>query len=267
MLNSVLLLDSVTDADVLAEDRIVVSGSHGGLYPAAIASKWKIRAVMFNDAGIGLDHAGVAGVLALAKVGMAAASVDCNSCRIGSAQDMMERGRISVVNSCAEQLGVEKGMAVKEAVRRFQNAPRPHRSMAPQKESRWETTLDNSATVVRLLDSAALVGKQDEGQIVVTGSHGGLIGGDPARALKASAKIAVFNDAGVGIDGIGISRLPALEQKGIASVTVDCATARIGDARSALNTGIISHANPTAHQMGAKTGLALKVWLANLKHR
>jgi len=264
MLNSVLLLDSITDADSLAGDRIVVSGSHGGLYPAAVASKWGIRAVLFNDAGIGLERAGVAGVLALDKIGMAAAGVDCHSCYIGSAQDMFERGRISVVNAVAAQLGVEEGMMVKKATGLFQNAVRPHSSMAPHKESRWETTLDKSGTVVRLLDSAALVDVQDDGQIIVTGSHGGLIGGDPARALKALAKIAVFNDAGIGIDEIGISRLPALEQRGVAAVTVDCTTARIGDARSAFNTGIISHTNPTARGMGATKGLALKVWLSNL---
>jgi len=159
-------LDSITDADSLAGDRIVVSGSHGGLYPAAVASKWGIRAVLFNDAGIGLERAGVAGVLALDKIGMAAAGVDCHSCYIGSAQDMFERGRISVVNAVAAQLGVEEGMMVKKATGLFQNAVRPHSSMAPHKESRWETTLDKSGTVVRLLDSA---------QGIALGNHSGQI--------------------------------------------------------------------------------------------
>ena len=51
----------------------MITGSHGGLYPAAIASKWQMRAVIFNDAGMGLENAGVAGVMALENIGMAAA--------------------------------------------------------------------------------------------------------------------------------------------------------------------------------------------------
>ena len=88
-----------------------------------------------------------------------------------------------------------------------------------------------------------------------------LIGGDPSRALKAKAKIVVFNAAGVGIEGIGITRLPALDKRGVAAVAVDCQTARIGDAASALDTGLISHANQMAMNLAAAQGLALKAWL------
>ena len=105
---------------------------------------------------------------------------------------------------------------------------------------------------------------QDTEKIVVTGSHGGLIGGDSRRALKAQARIGVFNDAGVGIEGIGITRLPALDQINVAAVTISCHTARIGDAWSTLETGVISHTNSTAKTLGARKGLALKAWLENL---
>ena len=95
----------------------------------------------------------------------------------------------------------------------------------------------------------------------MTGSHGALIGGDPARALKAKARIAVFNDAGVGIESIGITRLPALDDRGVAAVTVSAATARIGDAASALETGVISHTNELAAKLGARVGAQLGGWL------
>ena len=61
-----ILLDSITD--VTGEGGIVVSGSHGGMFPAAIASKWQLNAVVFNDAGIGLERAGVAGVMELIEL-------------------------------------------------------------------------------------------------------------------------------------------------------------------------------------------------------
>jgi len=259
-----LLLDSITDVSELVRERIVVSGSHGGHYPAALASHAGVGAVLFNDAGIGLEDAGVAGVLSLSKVGMAAAAVDCMSCRIGSAQDAVDRGRISVANAVAAELGIRAGMTVDDAVNCLGKGPLPHGILPDHVEARQSVALGKAGPVIWLLDSASLVRPEDEGQIVITGSHGGLIGGDPARALKAAARIAVFNDAGVGLDDVGISRLPALDQKSIAAVTVSCMSARIGDAVSALETGVISHANDTAVKLGAAVNLSLKVWLKNL---
>ena len=254
-------LDSITDANAESRGRLVVSGSHGGIYPASVASRWDIQAVLFNDAGIGFEDAGVAGVLELANVGMAAAAVDCNTCRIGSATDATERGRISVVNGVAKSLGIKEGMSVIEALKRLTKAPTPTGKLPPVPEARSTITLPASERVIHLLDSASLVTSDDIGEIVITGSHGGLIGGDPARALKTAARIAVFNDAGVGIDGVGISRLPALNGRGIAAVTVDCWTARIGDAVSTLKTGVLSHVNRTAEAQGAQRGSTLHSWL------
>lgn len=264
MNNAPLLLDSITDADAASAGRVVVSGSHGGLYPAAVASKWGIRAVLFNDAGIGFEEAGVAGVLKLAEAGMASAATDCLSCRIGSAADAVARGRISVVNAVAGGLGLIAGMRVSDALAALDGAPAPAAKLPPVAEARRNETLPESGRTVSLLDSASLAVPEDAGGIVITGSHGGLIGGDPARALKADARLAVFNDAGVGIDGIGITRLPALDQRRVAAVTVDCRTARIGDAASALETGVISHVNKTAESQGAQKGAGLRDWLETL---
>ena len=114
------------------------------------------------------------------------------------------------------------------------------------------------------MDSASLVTDDDAGKILITGSHGALIGGDPKRAIKAAARIAIFNDAGFGADDIGITRLSALEAQGIAAVTVSADTARIGDAASALETGVISACNQAAKGLGARTGNRLVDWLSSL---
>ncbi len=256
-----LLLDSITDLKPEHAGLIAVCGSHGGAYPAALASHGGLKAVVLNDAGRGYQDAGVAGVLALAGVGMAAAAADCFSCLIGSAEDSYAHGTISVSNPLAEQLGVAAGMAVREAAGRLVDAPMPNRQLAPGEEARSDVTLPTHGLTVSLLDSASLVRPMDAGKVVVTGSHGGLIGGNPARALKADCRIAVFNDAGIGKNAIGISRLPALDGRGIAAVTVSHDSACIGDARSALETGVISAANETAVALGATKGQALTAWL------
>jgi len=262
-MDGVLFLDSITDADAGAAGRVVVCGSHGGLYPAVVASQADVRAVAFNDAGIGLEDAGIKGVLALAGVGMAAIAADCQSCHIGDARDIARIGRVSTANAVAKELGVRPGMKVAEAMGQLADAPEPHGRLSRVAEAR-RRHIPPGGQVVELLDSASLIVPEDAGRIVVTGSHGALIGGNPARGLKARARIAVFNDAGVGLDGIGITRLPALETLGVAAVTVSAATARIGDAASGLETGVISHANGLATAMGALAGEGLAAWLTDL---
>ena len=258
------LLDSITDATDTTAGKIVISGSHGGMYPASVASRADVRAVLFNDAGIGLDRAGIAGVMALADVGMAAAGVDCHSCHIGSADDMLARGVISTVNAIAKHSGINTGMPVAKAVALLTNAPQPHAMLKPHAETRKTVVIGAKGPSVELLDSASLVSDRDTGKIVVTGSHGGLIGGDPTRAIKAPVRIAVFNDAGFGADNIGSTRLPALDARAIAAVTVSCNTARIGDAASALATGVISDLNPTAKLAGAVKDMRLSDWFSML---
>ena len=95
-----------------------------------------------------------------------------------------------------------------------------------------------------LIDSASMVDPLgDAGAVVVTGSHGGLVGGDPARALGVAAFAAAYNDAGIGIEAAGIARLPALDIRGIAAITVAAASARIGEARSTFEHGNITAMN------------------------
>lgn len=254
MVRPLRLLDSITDADATAAGAVVVSGSHGGEYPAVIASRAGIHSVIFNDAGIGLDEAGIAGVKALEAVGMAAAAAGCMSCRIGSADDMMENGIISYANTLASGRNISVGQFVAEAAQRLGHAAAPFRQLDAVAESRSLEIVDGVGAPVLLVDSASLVKPEDAGRLIVTGSHGSLIGGDPARALKARAKFAVFHDAGFGKDRTGVTRLPALDELGVAAVTVSHESGRIGDARSCLETGIISAVNASAEAAGYRIG-------------
>lgn len=56
------------------------------------------------------DVAGIAGLVHLEAIGMAAAAVDCMSARIGDGRSMWQTGLISHVNALPSQAGVARGM-------------------------------------------------------------------------------------------------------------------------------------------------------------
>jgi len=121
----VVVADSVTALGPEARGAVLVTGSHGGMIAAHYALEAGVRAAVFNDAGRGLDDAGIAGVMALAGAGMAAAAVSHASARIAQAADTLARGEIAHANATAASLGVIAGMACREAVERLRLAPMP----------------------------------------------------------------------------------------------------------------------------------------------
>lgn len=259
----ILLADTITKLPPEAVGAVVVSGSHGGRYPGYLAAQAGVRAVILNDAGIGRDEAGIGSLAYLEALGIAAATVSHLSCRIGDTADMLERGTISRANGPASLVGVRQECTCREAADLLKAAPRLSVEAPPIGEARREFAVTGSRRRIWLLDSASLVRPEDAGEIVVTGSHGGLIGGDPALALKVQADIAVFNDAGRP-DGPGLSRLPALEARGMAAVTVSARSARIGDAASTFHDGIVSAANAPAIARFACPGEPLAAWLTRM---
>lgn len=249
----VVVADTITKLPAEAVGSVVVSGSHGGLYPGYVAAHGGVRAVILCDAGIGKDEAGIGALPYLAAFGIAAGAVSHLTCRIGDTGDMLVRGRISRVNPIAERLGVREGDSTSDAASKLRAAPRVSIDPPAFGEVRSLVSHGDGRPIV-LLDSAAMVGPEDVGQIIVTGSHGGLVGGNPAMALRAEGYAAVFNDAGIGIENAGIARLPALDARGIAAFTVAAGSARIGDAKSSFEDGVISAVNVKAAAMGAQVG-------------
>ena len=103
-----------------------------------------------------------------------------------------------------------------------------------------------------VIDSISAVTHEMRGEIVITGSHGGSSAAQ--LALAHPPGLVVFNDAGVGRDDAGIRSLEILQVAGIAACTVSHASARIGEASSTLQNGIISHANSLALARGIVAG-------------
>jgi hypothetical protein len=260
----ILSADSITRVGAEARGAVVVNGSHGGVYAAYLAAKLGVAAAIFNDAGLGRERAGIAGLDYLEKLGIPAAAVGHLTARIGDGADMMARGVVTHANRPAAALGCRAGAACADAARVLAQAPAAGHEPPPALESVFLLIADPPP--VWALDSAAAVGPEHVGTIVVTGSHGGLLGGRAETALKYDARAALFNDAGIGIDEAGVTRLPALAARGIAAATVAAASARIGDARSTYEDGILSRVNAPAAALGIMPGNSAREFVAIL-HR
>ncbi len=113
----VILVDSITKIEPQDAGAIIVSASHGGQSSGEFALAVPFTAVLFNDAGIGKDEAGVSALPMLDSHGVASCAVSHESGRIGDAADMWEHGTISRVNAAAAQKGARVGTTVQEAVR------------------------------------------------------------------------------------------------------------------------------------------------------
>src|SRR5436190_15154029 len=125
----VVAAESVTQLEDVA-GKVLVAGSHGGIIAAFLGANAGAHALVLNDAGLGKDRAGIAGLVWLEAIGMAAAAVDCMSARIGDGADMLARGVISHANVYAALCGVAAGQSCREAAERMRNAAVP-RSAPP----------------------------------------------------------------------------------------------------------------------------------------
>jgi hypothetical protein len=254
----VLAAESVTELAPEVRGAVLVAGSHGGIIAAYLAATAGVRAVVFNDAGVGKDAAGIAGLAYLERIGTAAAAVAHTSARIGDGADALERGVVSHANALAALLGVVAGMRCRDAAERLRAAPPAHGEPPPYSDGRY--LLRAGAVEIWGLDSIGKVVAADAGRVLVIASHGSLHGGRPDSALPVAARAALFHDAGVG--AAGVTRLPALGTRGIAAGAVDGMTARIGDARSLWETGLVAHLNPPALDAGARMGMTAREFAA-----
>src|SRR5581483_9692833 len=154
----------------------------------------------------------------LDALGVPAATVDYRSARIGDGADLASRGIISFCNATAQRLGCEPGEPTRVCAEKMEAATPAQRTPPEYSEARTLLLARPKFPKVWGLDSNSLVRDDDIGAVVVTGSHGGILGGKPETALRIDALAAVYNDAGVGIDDAGISRLAPLNARGIAAV-------------------------------------------------
>ena len=108
---TVLGCDSASLVTSEDADALIVTGSHGG----ALAGRPSYglvttpRGAVFNDAGVGIDEAGIARLAILDAQGVPAVTVGADSAQIGDARAAWDDGVISHVNAVAAALGLTPG--------------------------------------------------------------------------------------------------------------------------------------------------------------
>ncbi len=105
MAGRILCVDSISLGRPRDRGRVIASGSPGGVPAGETAAALRPSLVFFNDAGFGMEHAGVAGLPILQQVGIAAVAVSTMSARIGEGQSTLLDGFISELNDTAYRLG------------------------------------------------------------------------------------------------------------------------------------------------------------------
>lgn len=93
----VIAMDTI--ASVKQEDagHVVVCASHGGTSSSYYAQQYPIRAVFFNDAGVGKKNAGILAISIFEGKGIPCGTVSHTSARIGDGLDSWESGILSRV--------------------------------------------------------------------------------------------------------------------------------------------------------------------------
>lgn len=110
------VVDSITELGRADEGCVAVSGSHGGRSAAHYAVAARPLLSVFNDAGVGLDAAGIAALAMLQAQSLAACTVAHHSARIGEAHSTLAHGVISHVNDAAHRLGLRPGQRLQAAL-------------------------------------------------------------------------------------------------------------------------------------------------------
>jgi hypothetical protein len=248
--------------------QVLISGSYGGEYNAYHAARWGVRAVVLNDAGVGHNRAGIRGLDYLDRLGIAAAAADARSCHIGDGEHMLQHGRISFVNAAATRIGCRPGQSVRECAEQLRQAPLIDAPLPAISGGRRYLVHDQPGDPqVVCLDAAPLLQADDAGRIVVTGSHAALFRGQPDGIVGPAVRAIFFSDAGVGLDRAGITRLPTLDERGIAAGAAAANSAPIGDSRAIYAYGVLSHVNATAAALGGRPGQRIGDFIDTLIQR
>lgn len=112
----VWIMDSIAFASSAQAGDVIVTGSHGGTSAGEYAVGFGVRVVVCNDAGIGKNKAGIAGLAAIDAQKIVGIAVGHESSRIGDGKDVWECGIVTYANPTAVAAGVRVGSRVSEEV-------------------------------------------------------------------------------------------------------------------------------------------------------
>ena len=252
MPRDIRIVDSMTQPDD-ATGTTVITGSHGGISSGRYAASLGVSGVVFNDAGIGRDDAGIESLPYLDDLGCPAAVVDSDTARIADGVDMARNGEISRVNDVAAALGCEPGQNALDCAATMHDGD-VDPVTADADTGLTEVQLDGGDVPIWAVDSIGLISDRHEGAITIAGSHGERLAGEFETYVPTEIAGITLYDAGVGKDDAGIGRLATMNDRGIPAAAVDVDAAHIGDAVSAWDEGVLSHVNDRAASLGVEPG-------------
>lgn len=231
---------------------VVVNASYSGVLPGRMVGDHRPRGAIGVDCGIGPEGAGIAGLWYLEALNIPAAAADVMTVLLGDGADLYENGRIRFLNRPAADCGVTAGMPVKEAaLRMLENEPGAPQALEVTNRRVMEEGPDGRRIICT--DSIVFGLPEDVRNIIVSAGHNGRSSIDYIGAINPFGY--VCSDGGRGRNDSGMAALPQAAEIGIAGATVDGTRARLGDALSTWNDGIISAANRLAIDAGVRVGM------------
>jgi len=115
----VIVMDSASQLKPGDRGHVVIAGSNGGQESGRVGAEIGCALLVLNDAGVGKEGAGIAGLEILERAGVPAATVSHLSAAISDGRDMWYSGLISHVNGPGRKAGIRVGDSVASAVRAF----------------------------------------------------------------------------------------------------------------------------------------------------
>lgn len=108
--------DSISYIKDSDKNKMIISGSHGGIPSVKYAIENNVFGAIFNDAGVGKNNAGISGLVYLDSNNILGIAVSAESAEIGNAKDTYDNGVISYFNNLANEYGAQNGMRLKDFV-------------------------------------------------------------------------------------------------------------------------------------------------------
>lgn len=233
---------------------VVLGASFAGAPTGAMPMRPGVKAWIAHEGGPGKDNAGSGGLALADRFGVPAASIATMEAGLSEGMTLVT-GHVRQVNKAAEALGVRVGMTGGEAGKLMLKAPkgRAINFDGIVDEAVHEVVSTASGKIYAVWSFSRVEGEHPN-DVFCVASHGGKVMAQ--YALRARPKGLIANDAGIGLNRTGISGLDAVEELcGIPAATVSTDSARIGDALSTYNDGVISAANKSAEALGVKEGM------------
>ena len=251
----IIVTDSASylDARIGAKD-VVIASSYAGATIVSLALGAGFKALILHDAGVGKDQAGISGLPFGDKYGVPTAAVAAATATLSNGNSV-SRGTISHANDAASKLGVRSGQTAREAAQLLLKAEagRKIEAVADSDNNLYEMEKTPNGRILACWTLFFQGDKRYPNDVFALATHSARVAAE--HAFRWNVKGWIANDAGPGKNNSGISGLAICGEKGMPAASVAAMSARIGDALSTYNEGIISAMNEPAKSRGIVIGM------------